>query len=92
MRRKGNEVFLNVSISLHSSAQFDPNVLYTVNPKPIPSELRPSKTYHLQGTGCNVNWGQATEMMVFIESDGYIKYTAPSRSSYFKLSGHWFVD
>ena len=92
MRRKGNEVFLNVSISLHSSTQFDPNVLYTINSKPIPSELRPSKIYHLQGTGCNVNWGQATEMMVFIESDGYIKYTAPSRSSYFKLSGHWFVD
>lgn len=92
MRKKGGEVFLNVSISLQSSAQFDPNTLYTINAKPLPVDLRPSKTYHLQGVGCNSNWGQATAMTVIIEPSGYIKYTATSRSAFFKLSGHWFTD
>ena len=92
MRKKGGEVFLNVSISLQSSAQFDPNTLYTINTKPLPVDLRPSKTYHLQGVGCNSNWGQATAMTVIIEPSGYIKYTATSRSAFFKLSGHWFTD
>ena len=92
LRKKGNEVFLNVSISLQSSAQFDPNTLYTINTKPIPADLRPSKTYHFQGVGCNSNWGQATAMTVIIEPSGYIKYTATSRSAFFKLSGHWFTD
>ena len=32
LRKRGDEVFLNVSISLQSSAQFDPNTLYTINP------------------------------------------------------------
>lgn len=92
MRKKGGEVFLNVSISLQSSAQFDPNTLYTINTKPLPVDLRPSKTYHLQGVGCNSNWGQATAMTVIIEPSGYIKYTATFRSAFFKLSGHWFTD
>lgn len=92
LRKRGDEVFLNISISLHSSAQFDPNTLYTINTKPLPVDLRPSKTYHLQGTGCNANWGEATAMMVIIEPSGYIKYTATSRRAFFKLSGHWFLE
>lgn len=92
LRKKGNEVFLNVSISLNSSAQFDPNTLYAINPTAISADLRPAKTYHLQGFGCDNNWGHATAMSVIIEPTGYIRYTAPSRSTYFKLSGHWFVD
>lgn len=92
MRKIGNEVFLNVSISLKSSAQFDANTLYTVNQDPISDDLKPSKTYHLQGFGCNDNWGQATAMAVIIESDGKIKYTAPSRCTFFKISGRWFTD
>lgn len=92
MRKIGNEVFLNISISLESSAQFDANTLYTVNPDPISDDLKPSKTYHLQGFGCDNNWGQATAMAVIIEPDGKIKYTAPSRRTFFKISGHWFVD
>lgn len=92
LRRKGNEVFLNVSLSLKSTAQFDANTQYTINTNPIPDDLKASKTYHLQGFGCDSNWGQATAMAVFIDPEGYIKYTAPSRSAFFKLSGHWFTD
>ena len=92
LRRKGNEVFLNVSLSLKSTAQFDANTQYTINTNPIPDDLKASKTYHLQGFGCDSNWGQATAMAVIIDPEGYIKYTAPSRSAFFKLSGHWFVD
>lgn len=92
LRRKGNEAFLNVSLSLKSTAQFDANVQYTINTNPIPDDLKASKTYHLQGFGCDSNWGQATAMAVIIDPEGYIKYTAPSRSAFFKLSGHWFTD
>lgn len=92
LRRKGNEVFLNVSLSLKPTAQFDANTQYTINTNPIPDDLKASKTYHLQGFGCDSNWGQATAMAVFIDPEGYIKYTAPSRSAFFKLSGHWFTD
>lgn len=92
LRRKGNEVFLNVSLSLKSTAQFDANALYAINTNPIPNDLKASKTYHLQGFGCDSNWGQATAMAVIIDPEGYIKYTAPSRSAFFKLSGHWFTD
>ena len=92
LRRKGNEVFLNVSLSIKSTAQFDANTQYTINTNPIPDDLKASKTYHLQGFGCDSNWGQATAMAVIIDPEGYIKYTAPSRSAFFKLSGHWFID
>lgn len=92
LRRKGNEVFLNVSLSLKSTAQFDANTQYTISTNPIPDDLKASKTYHLQGFGCDSNWGQATAMAVIIDPEGYIKYTAPSRSAFFKLSGHWFTD
>ena len=92
LRRKGNEVFLNVSLSLKSTAQFNANTQYTINTNPIPDDLKASKIYHLQGFGCDSNWGQATAMAVIIDPEGYIKYTAPSRSAFFKLSGHWFTD
>ena len=92
LRRKGNEVFFNASLSLSGSAQFDANTLYAINPSPIISELRPQKTFHLDGFGCDAYWGNPTPMTVIIEPSGYIKYTAPSRSAFFKLSGHWFTD
>lgn len=92
LRRKGNEVFLNVSLSLKPTAQFDANTQYAINTNPIHDDLKASKTYHLQGFGCDSNWGQATAMAVFIDPKGYIKYTATSRSAFFKLSGHWFTD
>lgn len=92
LRRKGNEVFLNVSLSLKPTAQFDANTQYTINTNPISGDLKASKTYHLQGFGCDSNWGQATAMVVIIEPDGKIKYTAPSRCAFFKISGHWFTD
>lgn len=92
LRRKGNEVFFNASLSLSGSSQFDANTLYAINPSPIISELRPQKTFHLDGFGCDAYWGNPTPMTVIIEPSGYIKYTAPSRSAFFKLSGHWFTD
>lgn len=92
LRKRGNEVFFNVSLSMQSGTQFDPNTLYTINPSPIISELRPQKTFHLDGFGCDAYWGNPTPMTVIIELSGYIKYTAPSRSAFFKLSGHWFTD
>lgn len=92
LRKRGNEVFFNVSLSMQPGTQFDPNTLYSIGPSPIISELIPSKTFYLNGFGCDAYWGNPTPMTVIIEPSGYIKYTAPSRSAFFKLSGHWFVD
>lgn len=93
LRKRDNEVFLNVSLSISTSTQWDPNTLYTVLSSPLPAELRPRKemSYYLNGFGCDNNWGATTPMTAFVESDGYIKYTAPSKSANFKISGHWFV-
>lgn len=92
LRKRGNEVFFNVSLSMQSGTQFTPNTLYSIGPSPIISELIPSKTFYLNGFGCDAYWGNSTPMSVYIDKNGYIKYTAPSRSAFFKLSGHWFVD
>lgn len=92
LRKRGNEVFFNVSISMQSGTQFTPNTLYSIGPSPIISELIPSKAFYLNGFGCDAYWGNPTPMSVYIDKNGYIKYTAPSRSAFFKLSGHWFVD
>lgn len=92
LRKRGNEVFFNVSLSMQPGTQFEPNTLYSIGLSPIISELIPSKTFYLNGFGCDAYWGNPTPMTVIIEPSGYIKYTAPSRSAFFKLSGHWFVD
>lgn len=92
LRKRGNEVFFNVSLSMQPGTQFEPNTLYSIGLSPIISELIPSKTFYLNGFGCDAYWGNSTPMSVYIDKNGYIKYTAPSRGAFFKLSGHWFVD
>ena len=92
LRRIGKLVLFNISLTISGSAIFTPNTLYSIGPSPIISELIPSKTFYLNGFGCDAYWGNPTPMSVYIDKNGYIKYTAPSRSAFFKLSGHWFVD
>ena len=41
LRKRGNEVFFNVSLSMQSGTQFDPNTLYSIGSSPMLSELRP---------------------------------------------------
>lgn len=92
LRRIGKLVVFNISLMISGGANFTPNTLYSIGPSPIISELIPSKTFYLNGFGCDAYWGNPTPMSVYIDQNGYIKYTAPSRSEFFKLSGHWFVD
>lgn len=92
LRRIGKLVVFNISLTISGSANFTPNTLYSIGPSPIISELIPSKNFYLNGFGCDAYWGNPTPMSVYIDQNGYIKYTAPSRSEFFKLSGHWFVD
>lgn len=92
LRRIGKLVVFNISLTISGGADFTPNTLYSIGPSPIISELIPSKTFYLNGFGCDAYWGNPTPMSVYIDKNGYIKYTAPSRSAFFKLSGHWFVD
>lgn len=92
LRKRGNEVFLNVSLSMQSGAQFDPNTLYSIGPSAMLEELKPSKVYFLNGFGCDSNWGNPTAISTFVDERGYVRYCASERKTYFKISGHWFTD
>lgn len=92
LRKRGNEVFFNVSISMQSGTQFDSNTLYSIGPSPMLSELRPSKVHFLNGFGCDSNWGNPTQISAYVDTSGYVRYCASARKTYFKLSGHWFTD
>ena len=92
LRKRGNEVFFNVSLSMQSGTQFDPNTLYSIGPSPMLSELRPQKAYFLSGYGCDSNWGNPTPISTFVDTSGNVRYCASERKTYFKISGHWFTD
>lgn len=92
LRKRGNEVFFNVSLSMRPGAQFDPNTLYSIGPSPMLSELRPQKVYFLSGYGCDSNWGNPTPISTFVDTAGYVRYCASARKTYFKISGHWVTE
>ena len=91
LRKRGNVVFFNVSISMQSGTQFDPNTLYSIGPSAMLAELRPSKVYYLNGFGCDSNWGDSIAISVYVDASGYVRYSALSRKTYFKISGHWIA-
>lgn len=91
LRKRGNEVFFNVSLSMQSGTQFDPNTLYSLGPSAMIEELRPSKVYFLDGFGCDSNWGNPTAISTFVDEKGCVRYCAASRKTYFKISGHWIA-
>ena len=91
LRKRGNVVFFNVSLSMKSGTQFDPNTLYSVGPSAMLAELRPSKVYYLNGFGCDSNWGNPIAISAYADASGYVRYSAPSRKTYFKISGHWIA-
>lgn len=92
LRKRGNEVFFNVSLSMQPGVQFDPNTLYSIGPSPMLAELRPKKVYFLNGYGCDSNWGNPTAIATFVDDRGYVRYCTSVRKAYFKISGHWFTD
>lgn len=92
LRKQGNEVFFNVSLSMQSGTQFDPNTTYSIGPSAMIEELRPSKVYFLNGFGCGSNWGNPTAISTFVDEKGYVRYCAASRKTYFKISGHWIAE
>ena len=92
LRKRGNEVFFNVSLSMQPGTQFDPNTLYSIGPSPMLSELRPQKVYFLSGYGCDSNWGNPTPISTFVVTAGYVRYCASARKTYFKISGHWVTE
>lgn len=92
LRKRGNEVFFNVSLSMQSGTQFDPNTPYPIGPSPMLSELRPNKVFFLSGYGCDSNWGNPTPISTFVDTVGYVRYCASARKTYFKISGHWIAE
>ena len=91
LRRRGNVVFFNASISMKSGTQFDPNTLYSIGPSAMLAELRPSKVYFLTGYGCDSNWGNPIAISAYVDASGYVRYCASARKTYFKISGHWIA-
>lgn len=91
LRKRGNEVFFNVSLSMQSGTRFDPNTLYSIGPSPMLSELRPNKVFFLSGYGCDSNWGNPTPLSTYVDASGYVRYCASERKTYFKISGHWIA-
>lgn len=91
LRKRGNEVFFNVSLSMQSETQFDPNTLYSIGSSPMLSELRPKKVFFLSGYGCDSNWGNPTPLSTYVDTSGYVRYCASERKTYFKISGHWIA-
>lgn len=91
LRKRGNVVFFNVSLSMKSGTQFDPNTLYSIGPSPMPSELRPNKVFFLSGYGCDSNWGNPIAISAYVDASGYVRYCASARKTYFKISGHWIA-
>lgn len=92
LRKRGNEVFFNVSLSFQSGTQFVPNTLYSLGPSAMLEELKPSKAYYLNGFGCDSNWENPTAISTFVDEKGYVRYCASVRKAFFKISGHWFTD
>lgn len=92
LRKRGNEVFFNMSLSMQPGAQFDPNTLYSIGPSPMLAELRPKKVYFLNGYGCDSNWGNPIAISTFVDTRGYVRYCASTRKTYFKISGHWIAE
>ena len=92
LRKSGNRVDFNVSLSLQSGAQFDPNTKYEISPSTLPQELRPTKTFFLSAYGCDANWGNPISVSAYVEPVGKIWYCSSIRKTYFKIHGHWFVD
>ena len=91
LRKRGNEVFFNVSLSMQSGTQFDPNTLYSLGPSAMIEELRPSKVYFLNGFGCDSNWGHPTALYTFLDETWSVRYCATPRKPYVKISGHWIA-
>ena len=91
LRKRGNEVFLNISLSMQPGTQFDPNTLYSIGPSPMLSELRPNKVFFLSGYGCDSNWGNPIPISTYVDTSGYVRYCASARKTYFKISGHWIA-
>ena len=92
LRKRGNAVFFNVSLSMQSGTQFAPNTLYSIGPSSMLSELRPKKVFFLSGYGCDSNWGNPTPLSTFVDTAGYVQYCASARKTYFKISGHWVTE
>lgn len=92
LRKKGNQVFFNITINAKAGTTIYANNLYSIGPAPFPEELRPNKTYYINGFGCNNSYGDVVQLSAIFTPDGYVKYSTPKISTFYKFSGHWFTD
>lgn len=92
LRKKGNQVFFNITINAKAGTTIYANNLYSIGPAPFPEELRPNKTYYINGFGCDNSYGNAVQLSAIIEPQGYVKYSTPKVMAFYKFSGSWFTD
>lgn len=89
----GRMVFINCGWYVNPGTILLANNVYGLIYSSVPSEIKPNNNVSLQGFACNGDWGEATQISVYLNvNNGIIEYSTPSVKSYYKLSGFWLVD
>lgn len=89
----GRIVFLNMELYIKSGTIVASNTVYSFNSKAMPTEVRPKRNTLLQGFCCDSDFGNATQISVYIDKDtGFIRYSLPTAKSYIAVQGFWLID
>ena len=89
----GRIVFLNMELYIKSGTIVASNTVYSFNSKAMPTEVRPKRNTLLQGFCCDGDFGNATQISVYIDKDtGFIRYSLPTAKSYIAVQGFWLID
>lgn len=91
--RLGKMVFLNCELYINPGTTILADTVYGFNWSSIPKEILPSQDIFLQGFCCNGDFGNATQIMSYVEhSGGIIKYSLPVIERYIAVQGFWLLD
>lgn len=86
-------VFLNMELYVKPGTVIIANTIYGFNYETIPEEIKPKNNTLLQGFCCDGDFGNATQISVYInKNNGRIEYSTPVSKSYFSVQGFWLVD
>lgn len=85
----GRIVLLNASMVLKAGTTFFADNLYLLTSGSIPEELRPKSLVNIDMWGCNISYGKTVKCSAFVTDDGYIKFSAPTAHSYYRINAIW---
>lgn len=85
----GRIVLLNASIVLKEGTTFFADNLYTLTSVGIPEELRPKTMANIDMWGCNNSYGKTVKCSAYVNTDGVIKFSAPTAHNHYKINAIW---